>query len=930
MKLKFLFISLFIFSLSFAQNKGTVTGTITDKDMNNETLPFASVAIKGTTIGANTDEDGKYKLSVPAGTHTIVFAFLGYETVEMQVTIAAGETKVINQALASTSVEIEEVVIERTVSREKETALLLQQKEAVEIKQSIGAEEISRKGVSDVEEGLTKITGVSKVESRGLFVRGLESRYNNLLVNGFAVPSNSPFNKIVPLDLFPTDIVGYMDIYKTFNADIYGDFAGATVNINTSQPTQSKTKISIGAGFTTGNNLEKFLISTDANDTGSFFGFGGNDRDLPGYFKETPSSQSVPANQMADVFKSGFNADEITSPLNTSLSITNSGRFNIGKNNNSLIYVLSTNFDNKFIKRSGVDRIFVQRQDEYDNDLKRTEYRYRTNNSNLLGLQYKTDRAKINFNTLYLKSTENIIQDQIGYTALQVQEPRKIIRTNQYEQSDYLTVQLFGEYKLTADEKHTIKGGASFTNTKFKQPDRKFIEGVKLSETEYEFRYGGNNLLRQYLDINGDAFVSTMAEYNFKFGGNQDSIHPYRIAIGYNGYTSEIESTYRFVFGTPNNSPQPFISPINTIDTALQNGANSGSFLFQELSSDQYQNIIEQSVHAGYLGFFAKLGDKFDVNVGVRAEKTDRSLLYRRPGTGFSSAFAEVKTDKTDILPSLNAKYLVNDSSNMRFTFSKTITRPVLIETLPIQYVSADGTSEKGNSELENSSNYNIDLKYEVFPTDKELFAATVFAKYIENPIERVQQGSGNGSGRVISYYNSQNASLLGLELEALIQLSRISQALSGFSFGINGSLMYTNVKVDSSIDGFIDTFTEERKLQGASAWMMNSDIKYEFDLSSKWSNTMSLVYNVYGKRIYAVGIADLDHIYENPFHKLDFVWTNKIGENWEVKFAADNILNPTYSQELGDNSKVEIKKDRTLYDYKRGVGLSLNLAYSF
>jgi outer membrane receptor protein involved in Fe transport len=919
-----------MFTLGFAQNKGTIKGVIADKEMDNMGLPFATISIKGTNTGVNSDENGNYTFSVPAGSHMLVFAFLGYETIEVPVTIAAGETKIINQALASTSVEIEEVVIETTVSREKESALLLQQKNAVEIKQSIGAEEISRKGISDVEEGLTKITGVTKVESRGLFVRGLEDRYNNLLVNGFAVPSNSPFNKIVPLDLFPTDIVGYMDIYKTFNADIYGDFAGATVNINTSQPTQSRTKISIGAGYTTGNNLEKFLIASDANDAGSYFGFGGNDRDLSSFFRPTPASQTVPASQMNQVFKSGFNADETTSPLNTSLSITNSGRFDIGKNNNTLTYVFSTNYDNKFVKRSGVDRIFVQRQDEYDNDLRRTEYRFQTNNSTLLGLQYKTNRLKLNFNTLYLRSTENLIQDQIGYTALQVQEPNKVIRTNQFEQSDYLTVQLFGNYSLTEDERHSIKGGLSFTNTKFKQPDRKFIEGVKLNDTEYEFRYGGNNLLRQYLDINGDAFLSAMAEYNYKFGGEEGEEDPYRLTVGYNGYTSEIESTYRFIFGRPNNSPSPFTAPINTIDTYLQQGANAGSFQFQELSSDQYQNIIEQNVNAGYASFLAKLGSKLDLSVGIRAEQTNRVLKYREPGTGFSSALKKITKDDTDILPSLNAKYLLNDNSNLRFTFSKTITRPVLIETLPIQYVNADGTAEGGNEMLVNSTNYNVDLKYEVFPTNNELFAATVFAKYIDKPIERVQQGSGNGSGRIISYYNSQNATLLGLELEAIVQLSRIASSLEGFSFGINGSVMYTNVKVDQSIDGFIDTFTEERKLQGASAWMMNSDLKYEFDFSEKWHNTMSLVYNVSGKRIYAVGIAELDHIYENPFHKLDFVWSNKISDKWEVKFSADNILNPVYSQELGDNSKIEITKDRTLYDFKRGVGLSLNLSYTF
>lgn len=97
----------------------------------------------------------------------------------------------------------------------------------------MGAEEISRKGISNVEQGLTKVTGINSVEGRGLFVRGLEERYSYLLINGLGSPSNNPFQKIIALKQFPTDVVGKLNIYKTFNADLYGDFAGATFDIET-------------------------------------------------------------------------------------------------------------------------------------------------------------------------------------------------------------------------------------------------------------------------------------------------------------------------------------------------------------------------------------------------------------------------------------------------------------------------------------------------------------------------------------------------------------------------------------------------------------------------------------------------------------------------------------------------------------------------
>jgi hypothetical protein len=320
MKFKLTIISFFYTLISIAQT-ATVSGIVTDKDLKNEPLPFANVVIKGTSYSATTNMDGKYKIEVPSGNHTIVFSFLGYESKEVAFSIKQDENKVIDQSLGSGSVTMEDVVVKASVGREKETALLLDQKKAVEIKQSIGAQEMSRKGVSNVETGLTKITGISKVESRGLFVRGLEERYSNLLVNDLQVPSNSPFKKIIPLDLFPTDIVGVLNVYKTFNPNISGDFAGATINIETSQPKSSVTKLSAGFGFTTANNNELFLVSENANTTQGFFGFNGRDRKLSDVFGTKPSGKSLtPAEYQKTATDNSWNVDNSSSPINSSLN----------------------------------------------------------------------------------------------------------------------------------------------------------------------------------------------------------------------------------------------------------------------------------------------------------------------------------------------------------------------------------------------------------------------------------------------------------------------------------------------------------------------------------------------------------------------------------------------------------------------------------
>ena len=194
----------------FAQN-GTVTGTILDKEFNNEPLPFANIVIKGTKQGTSTNENGKYSISLKPGNYILVIGYLGYETKEIPFTIKANEKKVINHTLEASCVQLNDVEIVQTVSKEKESALLQEQQKAVEIKQSIGAEEISRKGVNDVANAVAKVSGVSKQDDSGnVFVRGLPSggqfQFNPLQIDGMPVLSTFGLNSSAHDVYFRTDI----------------------------------------------------------------------------------------------------------------------------------------------------------------------------------------------------------------------------------------------------------------------------------------------------------------------------------------------------------------------------------------------------------------------------------------------------------------------------------------------------------------------------------------------------------------------------------------------------------------------------------------------------------------------------------------------------------------------------------------------------
>jgi len=921
---------LFLGIVSYAQT-GKISGTVTDKKTA-ETLIGVTVKIKGTTKGIATDVEGKYTIAgLAAGKYTLVYQYVGYTNKEIpNVEVTDGKVTTLNAILEEAGGQtLQQVEIKSTVNKENETALLALQKNATEIKQGIGIQELSRKGVSDVEEGLTKITGITKVDGRGLFVRGLEDRYNNLLINGLAVPSNNPFKKIIPLDLFPTDIVSVLETSKTFNSGLYGDFAGGTFNIVTAKGDKSVTKINIGASYVSNSSFKKFLRAEDATSVSDYFGITGNERDLPKAFGKVPSSYTMTSSEANSQFGSGFNVDESKAPLNTNIGILHSQKINL-ENQRTFQYLVSLNTDNNFQVREGVDRFFNTAQGIYDNNLYTTRYRFSTNSSVLGAFNYGSNRLSLNLNAFYLKGTENMIQDQLGYTNSQKNVNNSFIRLNQLQKTDFFTGQLFGNYKITEDDAHSIKAGVSYSKTQYQLPDRKSFKGSMIGDNT-SVSYTGNSIVRQYMDFNGDFFASGMLEYNWKFG-NEDLAKAHKLSVGYNGSFNRMESDFRVLVSQNLNSNNVLLNT-NNPDATLSSEIANLNFSYREGSNATYRAKMQEGVNAGYADLALVLNDKLNLNVGTRVEQSQRITRYRNSGS-FDDPFQKITRNNVDVLPSANLKYALTDKANLRFSASKTLTKPVIMEAYPLEFVNPDATIENGNPNVVNSKNYNFDIKYELFPTNKEMIAVTGFAKYLQNPIERLFLQSAGSGGLQITYDNSKKAVIYGAELEFLLQLSRISESLSNFSVGFNTSLMYTQTTIDK-IKNSSETAAigddNTRKLQGASPWLINADIKHETDFGKKWKSTMTLAYNIYGERIYAVGTNGLDNYYEKPFGKLDFIWNNKIATKWDLKLGVENILNPTYRVELGDKSTVQIYENSlTVKDYKRGVGVSLGLGYTF
>ena len=886
MKFKLILSVLFIRVLSFAQNKGTLSGTLTDKDQNNLPLPFANVLIKGTTTGVTTDEKGTYKLSLAPGNYTIQFSFIGYESIEERITIKSGETLTINKSLGSGSYQLQDVVIKKVASREKETALLLEQKNAVEIKQSIGAQEMARKGVSTVEQGVAKISGVSKVADRGIFIRGLDDRYNYLQINGLNFIPSDPNLKTIPLNFIPTDIVRNIDVFKTFNSGLYQDFAGASLNIWTKDVSnKAYSKVSITTGYNSETSFKEFK---SASENGSdFFGYTGNNRNLPTVFGENVAQgyQATPL-ESRNMFNSSWSPDIINAPLSVGTSITNSDSFSLS-NNKTIGYLVNVNFSNNYLSQTGKRRNLNSSGTAFK-DFDVSNSKYFTQKSSLVSLNYKKpNRYTFLFNLIYLQNSESTIEEIQGENTDFITIDRPFfLRDTKYIENTSLGFQQLGTFYFN-NKKNTLEYGVAATIGKNNMPDRKTLITEGVGETADYVTFNGANPFR-FFSILDNYNVNAKLEYEIKFGEETDNVSANVVRFGYAGDMTNYNFFNRTIRTDDNNLADTTIDT-NNPQAFFDANFDNGSLSYVSSADATYKVKVAQYINAAFVNY-NRNWEKLTLDLGLRFEYLYRQTKSRTENASINDRFDVKLYSPLDFSPVINLKYKLNAKTNLRFTASKTSTKPRFREILPFRYQDGDGNFSKGNPDLVNTQNYNVDIKYELFPSQGALVAVGVFGKHIQKPITRLLEGS--STGFLTKYENFDEANLFGIELESNFTFDLIfgeSYFSKRTSLGINTIYMKSEEKADKT--KFPRITSTNRSLQGASDFIINTDIVYDLIKNEKVESKISFIYNTFSDRIYAVGTDGAADIKQKPINMLDFTWRNSFQKKYQLNLTIKNIL---------------------------------------
>ena len=892
---KVLFFILFLTLSAMTVVAGTIKGTVTDKQTR-EPLTGATIQIAGTTQGTVADVDGNYSLDVNNGTYTLAIKYVGYKDIIINNVKAGKSDLILNFELESDAQALGEVSVVARKNLEGERALQMERRKATLAIENLGSKEMSLKGIGNVEEGVKKITGISVADAGQLIVRGLGDRYSTTTLNGLPIASPNPDNKLIPLDLFPSSTVQNITVSKVYNAEAFADYSGAHIDINTKE---NITEDFFNIGFNTGgkfNTLGKDSYRMNRN--GSLFRTSAVDQAA----LNMPLSEFDNYVKTRNIFDTSFAVKKKSSLPDFSGNLGFGKNIGIGSQTLSILASASAgnsfqNMDNAFYKTleatGSVQDNFAY--DSYAQELKLAALGH---------IGYTLRRHdRIGYTFFYARNATDTYQRREGIDAEDHELTGSNNITHIYSLQNH---QLDGVHSFGGREQWELTWGGSYSKTGSEEPDRRQVMYIKNDNGALSlFKLNRQETMRYFGSLDEEEWNGNLA---MRWKWNENNF--LKLGVNYKNKSRDYKAT-RFYYNL--NKIDPVITDIYDTDEFLnQENIADGNVVVQRVMQPKDSYRAGNEIYSGYLLTDFYPVPSLLVNLGVRYEISRQWVDYATDGGDW---YAERRNlDKNDLFPTLNLKYTVNDANSIRFSASRTVTRPSFIEMAPFLYQESYGSAQiRGNNELQNGYNYNFDLRYEHFGKNGDMISLTAYFKYLDSPIERIQALQGGAT--LHSFQNADNGMAGGMEVELRKQL------MKDLRLGANISYMYTNVKLP---EGGAYT-NKERPLQGASPILANADLTYSPRFGEERQLNLALLYNLQGSRIHAVGVSKLGDIKQQTLHTLNFSAGYDINSHFSLKLQVNDLLNRAviFKQEVPSTGE-EVEVER----YKKGANLEIGFSY--
>lgn len=923
-------------SFTFAQ-EGTIRGTIKDTKTK-EDLVGATVFLESLGKGMSADINGFFSMSrVPAGTYKLKISFVGYKVKFIEnVKVLGDQVTEINTFLDEEGSILGEVKVIGQKLTNTEVSVISEIKASQQIVSGISSAQISKTLDRTAAEVVKRVPGVTIFGDRFINIRGLNERYNTVMLNNTFTPSMESDIRSFSFDIIPSNQIDRILVYKSPAAELPGEFAGGVVKIFTKTiPEQNSLTVDYGTSFREGTTGKDFFSPQSGKLV--WTGFNNGFSDLPKYFPSTDELKNIALTnpqrlqQVGQSLKNSWTPEQSNAIPDQRLAITGAFKKDIGSvrignvtainysNTRTNFTKVQNDYGYSTIESTGkADELSVFNDQQYTNAIR-------------VGILHNwavklNDNHTIEFKNLYNQLSNLQFIDRNGF---ENGSTWKIESFNQNYRGIY-TGQLLGRHNFN-EGKTKFDWVAGYNQSYNQLPDYKrfrYSSDGKLLVPQgavQTFNLGRTNIILDEKAFTGG--VNLVQKILLKKGASEDKNQELELKAGV--YYEKKDRTFNarnLGYVQANSSLFNVGSlPVDQIFSAQNINTTNGVKLDEQTNkSDAY--TANNNLLAFYASGNYSLSKKFNVIAGVRIENNLQKLngYDNRNGQPVNPIL-----DITSVLPSVNMTYNFSEKSLLRLAYGKTLNRPEFREIAPFTFYDfVLNRTVTGNPGLKNANIDNFDFRYEFYPTPSEIISIAAFYKNFTTPIEVVFTSSSNP---VVSFANAQSAYSTGVEIEVRKSLEAMSSnsILKDISLLFNATLIYSRVKLSADIAA---TQSDNRPLQGQSPYVINGGLNYNHQKSKLQIN---LLYNVIGKRIYAVGNnfgALYPDWYEMPRNIVDLTFSKGITKNLIVKGGITDILNQKalILQDGNQDKSYDSNKDQTIQSYRPGSVYSLGVVYTF
>ncbi|MFN6945182.1 MAG: TonB-dependent receptor domain-containing protein [Cytophagaceae bacterium] len=888
----FIFLCAFICPVAIA---GSIKGRITDASTG-EVIIDAAIAIVGEEKGTMSGLDGSYVFrNLSQGTYTISVNYVGYLKEEQTVKLVSDKDEVtLNFTLRHDDKNVTSVEVIAELDKESDEKARFDERTSDKLVNIMSAQAIEKSPDITVANVMQRISGVSLErdhtgDGQHAIIRGMPKRYNYSLINGIKIPSPDNENRYVPLDIFPADLMDRIELTKSLTPDMEGDAIGGVMNlVMRDAPKEFALKVNVGTGFNSiffnDVNYATFnhrVVNSESPVRSNEPGYRANMNDFPLENTDIQQRGNIPFNQIYG------------------LSIGN----RYGKSKKFGVIVAGS-YQNTF--RGSNSTFFSTTTDRETNIpiLESVTTSIRSSRQQRSGLHAKMDykfnnKHKLDFYSSFIRLHEietrnmvdtNLVISRSGEGTGRIEQ---WVRTRQRVSTIY-TNNLSGKHQLAKNLEFDWSGVYSIAT--YEDPDMSefmvisgrtrnseggFVQSPWLYDnTNYRgfWRRWRGNSDRDYAGY-GNLTYTVSKRVSFKTGGM------YR-----NKKRENYFDRYRL---NPEPARQEWTGSV--LDNNFVVGTTGGT------TQNALNFHLDEIISAYYLMSKVNLTHKLLIVGGARVENTNLSWVSNAPSNIEGRVGQLVYTD---LLPSINVRYLLTKKQNIRASYFESINRQGYFEIIPYQFYEDDQFREAGNPNLKRAYARNFDFRYELFPSSLDKVMAGVFYKNIEDPIEyTVVRRPDLGNNVFLSPGNFGVAHNYGFELD-LVKYIKV--------FGIRGNYTFTESRITAdkieyfrNEEGMLTNriVQETRPLQGQSRHIGNLSLLY-YNSKSGTNAQLSFVYT--GARIAFVSSTLGNDQWQKAMTHLDFSMEQKFLKNFVFYLKVTNLLNTPYELEIRKpNSKV-------------------------